>query len=173
MTSFFFCHTHCQENNLSQVTMAKWIISSTCGTHFLGVFSPLAPFPFLFSGPLKKKTKKTCWFLIAFFGTYSVFHSFLSLQMVWSFPRKQIYKNCALLCSFSVLCLFPISPPRPEMIPWDFTSPSWYINVNWDAFCEVKMKFESQFSYVAQNIFQCCRNVMGTWWKGSGSLSLK
>lgn len=34
---------------------------------------------------------------------------------------------------------------------------------------KIKIKLESQFSCVAQNIFQCCRNGMGTWWKVVGA----
>lgn len=67
-----YCHIHCHEYNLSQVTLAKWIIFLTCGTNFLRVFSPLTLFSSLFSGPLKKKTKKSAgswlhfWQLLSF-----------------------------------------------------------------------------------------------------------
>jgi len=112
------CHIHCREYNLSQVTLANWIIFLTCGTNFLRVFSPLALFSSLFSGPLKKKTKKLP-VLDCIFGSYSVFHSFLSLQTPGVFRGNTFGRICSTLTLFKPSRTYLASPLRNTNLSWN------------------------------------------------------
>lgn len=162
---FFFCHRHCQENNLSQVTLAKWIISSTCGTHFLWGIFPSHSFslPLLWSfEKKKKKDQKTCWFLIAFFGTSSVSQICKCLEFSKETNLKEL---CSTFLLFSVVAA-PHLPSEAWNDPMGFYLPQ-LINkcwLRWFLTIKMKIKLESQFSCVAWIIFLQ---------KGDGSLSLK
>lgn len=143
MTFLFlkYCHIHCHEHNLSQVTLAKWIIFLTCGTNFLRVFSLLALFSSLFSGPLKKKTKNLL-VLDCIFGSYSVFRSFLSLQMPEVFQGNMFIRIVPYFDSFQAMSyLLTISPSEYDSWnnPHGFYFPQangsiLIINANCDAF---------------------------------------
>lgn len=114
VTSLFLksCHMHCHEYNLSQVTLAKWMIFLTCGTHFLRVFSPSSFFFFpLFSGPLKKEDKNLP-VLDCLFGSYSVFHSFLSL------PRAEVFQGDAFIRTVLYFWLFSSSVVPTHRLPF-------------------------------------------------------